>query len=382
MELTRRDALTALAATGIGGLSGCAAGPAGSAAGDGGDGATDAGEGTDDGADGGTPTESPDPSDGSPPPTADGSLHLPYEHATLLENVVSGGVGKDGIPSIDDPTFADPADVDLDPGDPVFGVVRNGVAKAYPQYVVVWHEIVNDTIGGDPVAVTYCPLTGTVQGFERGDAEFGVSGNLVNSNLVMYDRATDSWWPQVTATAIDGEMAGATLREFRVVWTTWENWRSQQPDTRVLTEDTGYRRRYGQDPYGNYNPDRGYYADDSTMFTPLQEDDRAHPKAVVLGARTADGAVAFAKERLLDEQVLTGDPAGDPVVAAADPALETGYVYANPDGAEVTPAEGEAAYEVDGETYGPTELPLDRVLAFDAMWFAWSGFYPDTGYVG
>jgi len=381
MRLTRRDALAALTAAGIGGLSGCASGLTQSGAGDdreSGDGG-DAGDGGD--GDGGTPTASPDSSDGSPPPTADGSLHLPYEHATLMENVVSGGVGKDGIPSIDDPTFADAGEVDLDPGDPVFGVVQNGVAKAYPQYVVVWHEIVNDTIGGDPVAVTYCPLTGTAQGFERGDAEFGVSGRLVNSNLIMYDRATDSWWPQVTATAIDGDLEASTLREFRVVWTTWENWRSQHPDTRVLTEDTGYRRRYGQDPYGNYNPDRGYYVDDSTMFSPLAEDDRAHLKEVVLGARTADGAVAFEKERLLDERVLTGDLAGDAVVAVADPALATGYVYANPDGAAVRPVEGGTDYEVDGGTHAAADLPLERLLAFDAMWFAWSGFYPDTGYV-
>lgn len=312
-------------------------------------------------------------------PTAERPLHMAHDVGTLRNNVVSGGVSKDGIPSIDDPQFAAAADADLDDGDPVFGVERNGESKAYPQYVLVWHEIVNDAVGGEPVAVTYCPLTGTAQGFERGDAEFGVSGRLLNSNLVMYDRVTDSRWPQMLATAIDGQLEGRTLREFPVVWTTWRNWREAHPETRVLTDDTGYARRYGSDPYGNYNPRGGYYASDSTMFASLVEDDRAHPKDVVIGTRTAEGALAFGKTALLDARVLSGMLADMEYVAVADAGLGTGYVHENPDGLDLTPDGTE--YQINGESYTAETLPLERSLAFDAMWFAWAGFYPDTTYV-
>ena len=320
-----------------------------------------------------------DRSDGSKPPTADSRLYLDYEIGTLEENIVSGGVPKDGIPAIDDPTFADTPPDGLAPDDPVFGVVRDGEAKAYPQSILVHHEIVNDTIAGDSVAVTYCPLTGTAQGFERGPVEFGVSGRLVNSNLTMYDRGTDSWWPQMLATAITGPLTGESLREFRVTWTTWDRWSGVYPETRILTEDTGFSRRYGVDPYGQYNEKRGYYSSTRTLFEPLQGDSRAHPKAVVIGTRTETGALAFDKETLLSQRVLTGRIDNTPYVAVADTDLATGYVYANPESLTVEPSDGK--YRIDGATYDPDSLPLDRTLSFDAMWFAWAGFYPESAYV-
>ncbi|KTG11522.1 hypothetical protein AUR64_03185 [Haloprofundus marisrubri] len=317
--------------------------------------------------------------DESLPPTTERPLYLGHGLESLRNNVVSGGVSKDGIPSIDRPVFSAADASSLGDGDPVFGLVRNGDARAYPQRVLVWHEIVNDSVGGDPVAVTYCPLTGTAQGFERGPAEFGVSGRLVNSNLVMYDRATDSRWPQMLATAIEGALEGESLHEFRLVWTTWKNWRDAYPNTRVLTEQTGYSRRYGDDPYGRYNPDSGYYANTQLLFDPLSEDTRANPKTVVLGVRTAHGALAFEKTSLLENRVLEGELAGERFVAVADPALETGYVYVADADVDVEP--NAAGYDVDGEFARANELPLGRSLAFDAMWFAWAGFYPETNYV-
>ncbi len=244
----------------------------------------------------------------SGPPTADHALPVSYEFARLGDEVRSGGPGKDGIPAVDDPRFEsrEAAADRLAEGDVVFGVVHDGVAKAYPQYVLVWHEIVNDRLGDQPVSVTYCPLTGTAMGFDRGGTTFGVSGRLLNSNLVMYDRATDSRWPQMLGTAISGAYEGESLNEFRLVWTTWGEWSRAHPDTLVLTEDTGFARRYGSDPYGQYNPVHGYYARESTLFPPLSSDGRRHPKDVVLGVRTASGGpAAFAKEALRERSVLT-----------------------------------------------------------------------------
>ncbi|MFP4590319.1 MAG: DUF3179 domain-containing protein [Halobacteriales archaeon] len=323
------------------------------------------------------PPTPPDVADA--PPLSKRPVHLAHDRATLLENVVSGGVSRDGIPAIDDPRFAPADGVDLADGDPVFGLSHDGVARAYPQEILVWHEVVNDVIGDTPIAVTYCPLTGTAQAFHRGPTSFGVSGRLVNSNLVMYDRASDSWWPQVLATAIDGPLHGQYLREERVSWTTWDRWRSAHPETEVLTDDTGYARRYGSDPYGTYNPRGGYYDNRKTLFPALSTDDRAHPKAVVVGARTAQGAVAFRKSALLEAGVLEGHLGDEAVVAVADGELATGHVYRNPDGRAVTPDGDRVA--VDGEAADPDDLPLERVLAIDAMWFAWAGFYPDTTHV-
>ncbi len=322
--------------------------------------------------------EEPPSIDGAPPVTKEVPA-LAFKLDTFNNEAISGGVGQDGIPSIDNPDFIGPENANLDDGDPVFGIVHDGVVRAYPQSILVWHEIVNDTLGDTPLAITYCPLTGTAQAFERGGAEFGVSGRLVNSNLIMYDRTTDGWWPQVLATGINGPLKGFQLREHRMVWTTWKRWLATHPDTEVLSENTGFARSYNVDPYGSYNPAGGYYTSSSTMFSPLVSDDREHPKEIVIGSRTIDGAIAFNKELLSDEQVLSGAIGDQPFTAVWEDSLATGYIYANPDGASVTPVE--AGYELDGSEYQAAELPLDRSLGFDAMWFAWSGFYPHTQYV-
>lgn len=365
MELTRRQFV---AVVGLGALSGCTSGtnPASQ-----GTAATTAESSTD------GPTLVAD----GAVPTADETLKLPMEPGELESLAVSGGPPKDGIPSIDDPSFVGPGDADfLNPGDPVFGVARNGVVKAYPQKILVQHEIVNDRLDDLPVAVTYCPLTGTVQGFERGGTTFGVSGRLINNNLVMYDRDTEAWWPQILATSIPGPWNANpgtdSLRECRLVWTSWTRWRDLHPDTQVLSTETGFARNYASDPYGSYNPPEGYYKNENTLFGTLEEDDRFSRKRIFMGARTADGAVVFDKSTLLEEQVMTGKLGGTPVVAVTDQRLNTGYVYLNPDEWTVTVDGGTVA--IGDSSYGPDALPLTRVHTFDAMWFAWHGFYPDT----
>ena len=309
-------------------------------------------------------------------------VELSREYAAFADNAVSGGVPKDGIPSIDQPQFADAQDGDrrLADGDPVFGVVLDGQARAYPQYILVRHEIVNDELAGHDIAVTYCPLTGTTLGFERGSDQFGVSGMLVNSNLIMYDRASESWWPQILGTLVRGNderFLGRRLGEFRVVWTTWDRWRTVYPETEVLTEDTGQAYGYVTDPYGSYNPPRRYYKNRNLLFEVLHEDDRYHRKEVFIGARSRDGKVAFRKARLREDHLLDTTVGGVPYLAAYHHDLDSAWVYRNPDGEAFTART--AAYEgPDGTEYAADELPLESVTAFDAMWFAWVAFYPNT----
>ncbi|KUL35441.1 DUF3179 domain-containing protein [Streptomyces regalis] len=278
----------------------------------------------------------------------------------LAAGVVPGGPGKDGIPAIDKPRFVDADDAPrfLSDDQPVFGLEGQGGERprAYPQLVLVWHEIVNDRVGGRPLTVTYCPLTGTAIAFtgppDGAGLTFGTTGNLVNSNLLMYDRQTDSTWPQITGTAITGKRKGQRLATTPLVWTTWKTWRTARPSTKVLSTDTGHLRDYGSDPYGSYTRDSGYYVEGGPIFPVLARDRsrRFADKDVVVGVRRGQRHLAVAKKRIEREGAVRAELGGAPMTVRWNRTLGAAHLA----GAE-----------------GGTE-------AFDAMWFAWYAFHPDT----
>ncbi len=181
------------------------------------------------------------------------------KHAVPIEEIRSGGPGKDGIPSIDDPRFHSVSEIgeDVAPTEPVIGLVIDGDARAYPLQILTWHEIVNDTVGGRPVAVTYCPLCNAAIVFDRqvGDLtlEFGTTGNLRNSDLVMYDRETESWWQQYTGEAIVGELMGATLTVLPARLESFERFAARFPEGKVLVPTDPSMRPYGVNPYRGYD---------------------------------------------------------------------------------------------------------------------------------
>ncbi|MBD3895687.1 DUF3179 domain-containing protein [Halomonas sp. ML-15] len=316
------------------------------------------------------------PAQASPPSQDPPQVPVAYSIEEFQEAIRSGGPGKDGIPSIDRPRFVSASQATLSEGDKVIGVYHRGQARAYPQRILVWHEIVNDEVGGDSLSITYCPLTGTALGFKRGETEFGVSGKLVNSNLIMYDRATDSEWPQILGVAIDGPMVDQGLEEFRVFWTTWGAWQERHPETEVLTEDTGYVRNYRRDPYGSYDPPSGYYAPDSRrLFPVMQRDDRFPPKTVVFGVRSPEGALAITQQALRDEGVVDLTLGERRYTVIHDPGLDTGWAFYNPEHVDIQPAELD--FTAEGVS-GPGIASLEAVNGFEAMWFAWAAFYPDT----
>ncbi|WP_366653556.1 DUF3179 domain-containing protein [Fodinicurvata sp. EGI_FJ10296] len=309
-------------------------------------------------------------------PVSGTDRHMGADAQSYWDAKMSGGPGKDGIPAIDNPRFHSAAEADswLAPDDVVFGLVENGVVRAYPQRILVWHEIVNDTVGGDGIAVTYCPLTGTAIAFERGGTEFGVTGQLVNSNLIMYDRDTDTWYPQILMRGIGGPHAGASLRERALLWTTWGRWRSAHPETGVLSTDTGFARNYDRDPYGGYNPISGYYVPDSeTMFPLMNTDDRFANKQVFIGARTDRVAMAFNLDSLRAARRLVLEAGDEVFTAVYDEILDTGYVFIGETAGEavINPTGPHAVEWVGGDS-------LEPLNAFAAMWFAWAAFYPDS----
>lgn len=329
------------------------------------------------------------------------STEPPDQADDLADNIVSGGPPKDGIPAVDEPQFVGAADAGfLSDDDVVFGLVLDGEAHAYPQLVLVWHEIVNDRFPDGPISVTYCPLTGSVVGFrgtapDGGSYDFGTTGKLVNSNLLMYDRQTDSEWPQLLGAAITGVARGEALEEIPVDWTTWSSWRRAHPDTVVLTTETGYLRSYGQDPYGSYTPLSGYYENDRLLFDVLHTDDRLPRKEVVIGVKHGEDRLAVPKALVRDRQAVRAVVGGEPVVVLHDPDLDEGRAFLErlPSGeTAVSPAGTPGRYRddstgslwnasgtaVDGPLQGEA---LPRLLSLDVMWFAWFAFYPQTALI-
>lgn len=276
-------------------------------------------------------------------------------NATIpVNDILSGGVARDGIPALTEPSFVNAADVDyLVDGDMVVGIAREGVARAYPLRIIVWHEVVNDVVAGKPLAITYCPLCGTCMVFDREydgkTLSFGVSGLLYQSDVLMYDHQTESLWSQLKMESVSGELAGKTLTWLPSNETTWKAWRELHPDTQVLSIDTGYSRRYGDTAYANYK------RSDHTIFPVPVTRKELGIKEWVVGIIVNGEAKAYPIEALkgFDSKPLSDTVGGQGVEIRYD-------------------VEGRRATAKLAESGEP--LPTVKVY-----WFAWQAFYPDTG---
>ena len=267
------------------------------------------------------------------------------------DKIVGGGPAKDGIPSIDHPKFVSVEEASKWLGDDelVLAMTHKGVERVYPLQILVWHEIVNDMIAGDPVLITYCPLCGSGIAYKRsigGEAvEFGTSGKLYNSNLVMYDRKTDTYWSQIGGLAILGDLTGERLIPLPIDTVIWGDWKAAHPESAVLSRDTGYNRNYGHDPYGSY------YEDDSIWFPVQARDDRLHPKTVIFGIGVNDAYKAYRESDLVAQGTIDDTVGGIAIRIERDP---VGIVSV------ISIESGE-------------EIVKER-----EFWFAWYAFHPDT----
>jgi hypothetical protein len=309
------------------------------------------------------------------------------KHIIPLDKIKSGGPPKDGIPSIDKPKFVKSSEAEfVSDDDLVIGIDINGEQKAYPLFIMVWHEIVNDKIGEIPVAVTYCPLCFTNQVFDRTVdgkiTEFGTSGKLYNSNLVMYDRNTDSQWSQALGIAITGEMTGHALERIPFDVARWSDWKSLYPDTLVLTTDTGFFRTYGIDPYGDY------YIDSRVIFPVENKDDRLFLKEKILGF---DNGIRKAyKLSDVEKNKVINDDVGDkkivlislyPEMARAFTRIVDGQIlefeYSN---GQIIDTQTKSKWNFDGVSIeGQLKgKKLQREVYNPGFWFEWVAFHPDT----
>jgi hypothetical protein len=274
-------------------------------------------------------------------------------HSLLpASEIVPGGPPRDAIPALTDPAHvdADAAARWLSPQDRVLGLSLEGSASAYPVAIMSWHEVVNDRLGETPVLVTYCPLCGTGMAFySRAGGEvrrFGVSGLLYNSNLLLYDRQTESLWSQALGQAVTGPLRGTRLEPLPLTHTTWSAWLAEHPHTRVLSRATGHDRDYDQDPYLDYREKRG-------VFFPLShQDERYPPKTWVLGVEVGEAVRAYPFPELAAVGGEVVDTLGGTTVRV------------------VLDAEHQSARAMDGEGRG-----LPAVMAY---WFAWAAFHPET----
>ncbi|MCZ4304148.1 DUF3179 domain-containing protein [Zoogloeaceae bacterium G21618-S1] len=268
-----------------------------------------------------------------------------------VEDIHPGGPPRDGIPAIDRPHFVAAAQADfLDPSDPILGIVHRGEARAYPVRILNWHEVVNDRIGGKAVAITYCPLCGSGVAFvaEQGDTtlDFGVSGLLYNSDVLLYDRGSQSLWSQLMGRAISGPMKDTILTALPLVHTTWANWRTLNPDSRVLSPNTGHQRAYERDPYAGY-------AENETLYFPVAFRSAGfHPKERVLGVHVGDAYKAYPFMELHKGPALFEDMVGEQkIIIRFDKTHERAE-----------------AFDSRGAHLAGTTL----------FWFAWYAFHPDT----
>lgn len=301
-----------------------------------------------------------------------------------LEEITWGGVRKDGIPSLDNPPLISAADATyMRNKDLVFGVSINGDTRAYPLRIMGWHEMFNEVIGGVPVALAYCTLCGAGILFEtklRGRSSplvFGSSGFLYRSNKLMFDRATHSLWNQFTGEPVSGQLvrSGITLKQRPVVITTWRDWRSTNPDTRILSRDTGFRRDYGSGVVYN-----DYFSSNDLMF-PAVVDQREHKqKEYVFGIREFGGAKAWPVTAFERAPVINDSINGKRLVLIGD--TDKRQVRAYESGSVIMRKKGQRLISSDGRTWQMTEdalvaqdgTALPRVAGHIAFWFAWNGY--------
>lgn len=354
-----------------------------------------------------TATERVEASPRSPGPSALDDRSSPAFPTPLvdLDDIRSGGPPPDGIPSIDAPLFLPVCAVDfLADNEPVVVLTIGDETRAYPIQILTWHEIVNDVVSGTPVSVSFCPLCNSALAFDRrlGDQilDFGTSGSLFRSNLVMYDRQTESLWIQFTGEAVVGTLTGTTLEVIPMSTVSWSDFRDAKPEALVLSQQTGFTKSYGRNPYPGYDD----VNTDAFLFDG-ELDERLQAKTRIVGIRRDGDAVAILRDLLLEELVLEVEIGAGVVVVFAKSGTASALDAAEvADGRDVgaigvfdpvldgRPLSFEAVEDefvdtqtgskwnilgeaVEGELAGQTLRAIEHDNSF---WFAWGTFEPDS----
>ncbi len=328
-------------------------------------------------------------------------------------DVLSGGPPPDGIPPIDNPEFISVADADdwLNDVEPVLVVDVEGDVRVYPIQIMMWHEIVNDTVGGLPLSVTYCPLCNSAISFERVvrgvETTFGTSGSLYNANLVMYDRATESLWNQLDGRAVIGVLTGDVLTQYPSSTMSWATVKESRPNAQVLDRDrTGASRRYGTNPYTGLDDPNG-----QPFLFNGEIDVRAKAMQRIVAIESENAAAAWTIDFLSGDADAVATQAefdGEPLAilwqAGEASALDTSEITAGRDVGTVgvfsaIVDDQELTFSVEGDTFVDDQTSsewnilgeavsgslegsrLEPVTFVRTFWFSWAAFRPDTDLV-
>ena len=343
-----------------------------------------------------------------PPRGAESEFNTDFtKHSIPYSDVLSGGPPKDGIPAIDNPKYVSILEADkwLKPIEPIITIEVDGQSRAYPLQILMWHEIINDTLNGEPLTVTFCPLCNTAIAFKRTingqTLDFGTTGRLRFSNLIMYDRQTETWWQQATGEAIVGELLGTQLEYYPATIVSWESFKSQFPEGDVLSKDTGYERNYGHNPYFGYDdinsapflyrgtptPNQ-LAAVDRVLTIDLNEEAAAYPYGVLEDLHVVNDMVggeevvifwqAGVASALDSSDIATGRDVG--TGAAFKRKVEGKVLTFIYDGALIKDNETNSTWSIfgnaiDGDLKG---TQLSPIVAINHFWFSWAAFKPET----
>lgn len=307
--------------------------------------------------------------------------------------VYDGGPGKDGIPALTEPLFVTVDEASwINDEDLVLGFADGKDIRAYPHPILDWHEIINDKTENHSVAIIYCPLTGTGIGWNRmlngNETTFGVSGLLYNSNIIPYDRETNSNWSQLLLKSVNGNLSGQHAETYNLVETSWGAWKKMYPGSKVVSQNTGYDRSYGRYPYGAYREK------ENLLFPVSNTDNRLHEKERVLAIIKDENARAFTFEKLTEsnniiinnfsgnEIVITGSQQDNLMVAfhteTEDGTRMNFQVVENQLPVILTDNEGNS-WDIFGRAVaGPRQGErLKSVPQMMGYWFSFAAFYPD-----
>jgi len=328
------------------------------------------------------------------------------KHTVPLSEIMSGGPPKDGIRSIDAPEFVGVGAADgwLKPHEPVILLVRGDDVRAYPLQILIWHEIVNDTVGGLPVAITFCPLCNTAIAFDRRVQDrilsFGTTGKLRFSDLVMYDRQTESWWQQATGQAIIGALTGTQLTPLPAQTISWGTFKETFPGGKVLSRHTGYNRAYGQNPYVGYDDVNSspflYRGPNDPRLRPVERvvtislggEDVAYPFSALEKLRVANDTVGGRKIVVIFEKGVTSalDKSSIPesrdigTAGVFDRTVGERVLTFAATGGRISDVQTGSVWTILGTAItGPLAgTHLVPVVHGQHFWFAWAVFRPKT----
>lgn len=312
------------------------------------------------------------------------------------DEIIDGGPGKDGIPALEDPKLVSSSNAEasyLFENELVMGIISEDQVHAYPHNVLDWHEIINTTVGDLFVSITYCPLTGTGTAWDRKIEDevttFGVSGLLYNSNLIPYDRLSNSNWSQMLLQGVQGKLADKRVKTYNVIETTWKTWKNMYPNTVVVSEVVGLGRNYNLYPY------RDYKTSDFILFPVNNEDDRLHPKERVLGITYDTQGTVYRFESVQGGGLIHDQFEGKDIMVIGNDTENYLVSYYKED-VDGNPIDVEFEYVanelpvilkdnlgnywdifgkvVEGPNLGLTLKPTGGFIGY---WFSWAAFFPD-----